>query len=513
MSHTSSDSSLDSKINTSELQKRYSNTTTDMMVNMIANSDKLISTDRRYNFNHNDKTESHHHDNNIAHPSSLHNSDKKEDMPHNNTERPFEKTVFEHASNQSQTKDNDISKNELVLEKLNMIRKLGELSQQGIKLSQKYTINSELSIMEYEYELHRKIRAKKEMIKWMGSGMLLLVRGMELLSGRYNPFDIQLKGWHDQMNAEVGDYVDVFGQIYEQYFGKSGGRDLPPLVKLVGMVFFSAFMFHMANKATEYITGKNQEDDPLLLAELRQQAMNKNIDQQHKNNSKIDKAMEFEHNLAAQKAADINYLKNKELEFIREQQKNIENMAKQAKLDALKQKLNKQRQESSSSSCSESLNKTEQPIMRAPIISNSIKNIFAGTPLTQTKPTYASGLFASTVEKIRAQSESSSISTMNTTSSSSSSKSSRSGVSKANLTLTANLDSILKSDARPKNNTQRSVSSSMSEDDVVSEKKKRVQKKVLAEDIDNEKGSAKRKPKRAAKRVATTKNTKHTISI
>lgn len=459
-SSSTSDSSLDSKLNTSEIQKRFSNTTTDMMVNLIANSDKLVSTDARYNFNH--STTEHKPDTCVTTPKPTHHKTDEKKETQNQTDKPFEKTIFEQSITNTK-KESELSSNELMLEKLNMIRKLGELSQQGVKLSQKYTINSELSVMKYEYELHTKIRAKKELIKWMGSGLLLLIKGMEMLSATYNPFDINLIGWHDQMNAEIGDYYDVFGQLYEDYFGKSGGKDLPVLVKLLGMIFFSGFMFHMGNKTASYITGQSKDENPALLEELRQQAMKKNIEQQKKNNSKLDKVMDLEHNLASQKAADINFLKEKELEFYREQQKNLEERTKQTKYEELKQQLKKQ-----SSSSSDSESSKSQPLMQEPKISNNMRSIFGTTiakPLA--KSTQSLGTFANTLKKIKEQTESSS----SVSSDSSTSKSSKSSKSSLGIvTLTANLDSILKTDAKPKREKKNDTSSNVTSTVVLDKK-------------------------------------------
>ena len=48
----------------------------------------------------------------------------------------------------------------MMLKKLNMLRKLGELTQYGVKLSQNYNMNSDYQAMEYEYELHKELELK-----------------------------------------------------------------------------------------------------------------------------------------------------------------------------------------------------------------------------------------------------------------------------------------------------------------------------------------------------------------
>merc|ERR1712139_105066 len=102
------------------------------------------------------------------------------------------------------------SKEEIMLKKLDMLRKLGELAQYGVKLSQNYNINSDYDTMKYEYELHRSIRAKRNGVNWMSSMMMNCVYGLEMLNEKYDPFSVKLKGWSEQMNSEQDSYYDVF---------------------------------------------------------------------------------------------------------------------------------------------------------------------------------------------------------------------------------------------------------------------------------------------------------------
>ena len=67
-----------------------------------------------------------------------------------------------------------------MLKKLDMLRKLGELAQYGVKLSQNYNMNSDYFAMKYEYELHKNIRAKQNSVNWMSSLMLNCIYGIEI---------------------------------------------------------------------------------------------------------------------------------------------------------------------------------------------------------------------------------------------------------------------------------------------------------------------------------------------
>jgi hypothetical protein len=60
---------------------------------------------------------------------------------------------------QGSSSEEKLSPEQIKLMKLDMLRKLGELKGYGVTLSQKYNMNSDLSTMKYEYELHRGIRS------------------------------------------------------------------------------------------------------------------------------------------------------------------------------------------------------------------------------------------------------------------------------------------------------------------------------------------------------------------
>ena len=60
---------------------------------------------------------------------------------------------------------NELSEEGKMLKRLDMLRKLGELAQYKVKLSQNYNMNSDYFTMKYEYQLHTNIRAKQNLRK------------------------------------------------------------------------------------------------------------------------------------------------------------------------------------------------------------------------------------------------------------------------------------------------------------------------------------------------------------
>jgi hypothetical protein len=209
-----------------------------------------------------------------------------------------------------------------------MLRKLGELAQYGVKLSQNYNMSSDYFTMKYEYELHKSIRSKQNSVNWMSSLMLNCIYGVEILNEKYNPFDLKLKNWSEQINADINNYYDVFGEIYEKY--NKPGKNMSPELKLILMVSGSALKFHLNNTLLsqpgkiELGNNSNYIQDPVLLEKMRQQAVSDRIRQEtEKNNEILRQKAEKEHELVHKQVGDMLYLQQKKQELDVEQQRKL----------------------------------------------------------------------------------------------------------------------------------------------------------------------------------------------
>jgi hypothetical protein len=226
---------------------------------------------------------------------------------------------------------NELSPEAQMLKKLDMLRKLGELAQYGVKLSQNYNMSSDYFTMKYEYELHKSIRSKQNSVNWMSSLMLNCIYGVEILNDKYNPFDLKLKNWSEQINADINNYYDVFGEIYEKY--NKPGKNMSPELKLILMISGSALKFHLNNTLLsqpgkiEMNNGNNSNNyiqDPVLLEKMRQQAVSDRIRQEtEKNNEILRQKAEKEHELVHKQVGDMLYLQQKKQELDVEQQRKL----------------------------------------------------------------------------------------------------------------------------------------------------------------------------------------------
>lgn len=137
-----------------------------------------------------------------------------------------------------------LNKEELLREKFKYLRKLEALEKKGVELSKKYNMESSLQEMQGEYETIIEEKEKINSVKFQGNMLMACINGIEFLNGRFDPFDIKLDGWSEQVNENINDYDDVFGELHEKYKSKAS---MAPELKLLFQLGGSAMMVHMTN--------------------------------------------------------------------------------------------------------------------------------------------------------------------------------------------------------------------------------------------------------------------------
>jgi hypothetical protein len=137
-----------------------------------------------------------------------------------------------------------LSKEDMLREKLKILRKLESLESKGVNLTKKYTMDSSLLEMQGEYEMIMEEKSKQNSIKFQGNMLMACINGIEFLNSRFDPFDIKLDGWSDQINENLGDYDEIFSELHEKYKSKAS---LAPELKLLFQLGGSAMMIHMTN--------------------------------------------------------------------------------------------------------------------------------------------------------------------------------------------------------------------------------------------------------------------------
>jgi hypothetical protein len=167
-----------------------------------------------------------------------------------------------------------MSKEELLREKFKYLRKLEALEKKGVELTKKYSMDSNLTEMQGEYEMIMEEKAKQNSVKFQGNMMMAVINGIEFLNSRFDPFDIKLDGWGEQINENITDYDEIFGELYDKYKTKAS---MSPELKLLFQLGGSAMMVHMSN--TLFKSAMPGMDDimkqnPDLMRQFQQAAVN-----------------------------------------------------------------------------------------------------------------------------------------------------------------------------------------------------------------------------------------------
>ena len=132
-----------------------------------------------------------------------------------------------------------------------MIKKLEELYEKGlIKNKSHFDMDSVYEEVEDEYEQAMEDKRKKDSIKLQGWWFMTIINSMEYANTVFNPFDLNLDGWGEQISEDMDSYEDIFSELHDKY---KGGK-LAPEISLLLRVGFSAAVLNFSNKALSSAT-------------------------------------------------------------------------------------------------------------------------------------------------------------------------------------------------------------------------------------------------------------------
>lgn len=132
-----------------------------------------------------------------------------------------------------------------------MLKKLENWHEKGM-ISGKLELNmdSDFDEVEDEYETALDDKRKKDSVKLQGWWFMTAVNSIEYANAAFNPFDLNLDGWGEQINEDIDSYEDIFSELHEKY---KGGKMAPEL-SLVLRLGFSAAVVNFTNKALSSAT-------------------------------------------------------------------------------------------------------------------------------------------------------------------------------------------------------------------------------------------------------------------
>jgi len=138
----------------------------------------------------------------------------------------------------------ELTKEEELKEKFKYLRKLEDLERKGVPLSKRYNMESNLQEMMGEYETIVAEKERTNSMKFQGKMLMACVTGLEFLNNKFDPFDVKLEGWAEQLNENIEEYDEIFGELHEKYKSKA---KMSPELKLLFQLGGSAVMVHMSN--------------------------------------------------------------------------------------------------------------------------------------------------------------------------------------------------------------------------------------------------------------------------
>lgn len=132
-----------------------------------------------------------------------------------------------------------------------MIKKLEEWYEKGfIKNNSHFNLESNYEEIEDEYESALEDKRKKDSIKLQGWWFMTFINSVEYANSAFNPFDLNLDGWGEQISEDIDSYEEIFSELHDKY---KGGK-LSPEISLLLRLGFSAAMVNFTNKALSSAT-------------------------------------------------------------------------------------------------------------------------------------------------------------------------------------------------------------------------------------------------------------------
>jgi hypothetical protein len=153
---------------------------------------------------------------------------------------------------QERKRINKENKNESIRkEKSEMLFKLYTIVEKSNgRWSCKMTMDNSLDEIKNEFTRIKSILDNESMVKFCKHGLVMGIKGIEMLNGSYDPIGVDLDGWSESMSYSMAttEYDEVLSELCEKY---KGTGSMSPEVKLLLMIIMSGAMFSFSKKAAK----------------------------------------------------------------------------------------------------------------------------------------------------------------------------------------------------------------------------------------------------------------------
>ena len=153
--------------------------------------------------------------------------------------------------NEFKSQSSKLSEREKRRKKRAMLKKLNDWYEKGQTSGHsQFDMESPFDEVEDEYETVMEDKRKKDSIKLQGWWFMTFINSLEYANTAFNPFDLNLDGWGEQVNEDIDSYEEIFSELHDKY---KGGK-LAPEISLLLRVGFSAAVLNFSNKALSSAT-------------------------------------------------------------------------------------------------------------------------------------------------------------------------------------------------------------------------------------------------------------------
>jgi hypothetical protein len=150
----------------------------------------------------------------------------------------------QHQQQQQQTFTNFRDPRAEKKEKMELLYQFDRMEKKGFKMPKKFSMDSSIDEMKHEFERLKKDREVDASVSFQRKMLVAAVTGVEFLNNKFDPFDVKLDGWSENINEGINEYDDVFEELHDKYKSKS---KMAPELRLVMALAGSGFMFHLTN--------------------------------------------------------------------------------------------------------------------------------------------------------------------------------------------------------------------------------------------------------------------------
>ncbi len=137
-------------------------------------------------------------------------------------------------------------------EKQRLLTKLRRMDADG-NTGKAMTMSNTLEEIKTEHDGRADSKNLESSIRFQRNALMTFVSGLEMVTENKKvrdrlPVKPRLKGWSESVHTNIGDFDDIFEELYDLY---KDSAKMHPLLRLVGTLGVSATMYHLTNNAAE----------------------------------------------------------------------------------------------------------------------------------------------------------------------------------------------------------------------------------------------------------------------